>query len=180
MTREVLISAGIDCPMVYGDPAMILPLLYTPKNSKTNRTIYIPHHSIYTFSKSLFKDQTLFKIINPKNRKSLKIVDEIFNAKIVLSSSLHGLIIADAYGIPNIWVKLDDKVLTGQNFKYYDYFSSVGRNPNLFLNFEELTHIDDINLLPKLSDAIITNEMIINLAEKIKEGLSFYERTFYK
>jgi pyruvyltransferase len=180
MTREVLISAGIDCPMVYGDPAMILPLLYTPKNSKTNRTIYIPHHSIYTFSKSLFKDQTLFKIINPKNRKSLKIVDEIFNANVVLSSSLHGLIIADAYGIPNIWVKLDDKVLTGQNFKYYDYFSSVGRNPNLFLNFEELTHIDDINLLPKLSDAIITNEMIINLAEKIKEGLSFYERTFYK
>ena len=40
----------------------------------------------------------------------------------VASSSLHGLIFAEALGVPNVWVKLSDCVL-GEGFKFHDWYS---------------------------------------------------------
>jgi pyruvyltransferase len=40
----------------------------------------------------------------------------------VVSSSLHGLIFAEALDVPNIWIKLSEKVLGG-GFKFCDWFS---------------------------------------------------------
>ncbi len=45
----------------------------------------------------------------------------------VASSSLHGLVFAEALGIPNVWLKLSDKVL-GEDFKFHDWFS-LADNP---------------------------------------------------
>ena len=41
----------------------------------------------------------------------------------IISSSLHGIILAESYGIPAIWLK-DSSV---DEFKYYDWYYSTGR-----------------------------------------------------
>ena len=45
---------------------------------------------------------------------------------VVLSTSLHGLVFAEALGIPNLWVKAGDR-LPGGEFKFHDWFSTTAR-----------------------------------------------------
>ncbi len=43
----------------------------------------------------------------------------------IITSSLHGLVFAHAYGIPAVWWKLSNDV-HGDGFKFYDYYASIG------------------------------------------------------
>ena len=55
----------------------------------------------------------------------------------VLSSSLHGLILADAFNIPNQWIRLSDRV-EGRDFKFYDYYSVFDLAPPQFADLEQV------------------------------------------
>ena len=48
-------------------------------------------------------------------------VDQILECDEIISSSLHGIIIAEAYGIKTKWIMYSDKIEGGE-FKYQDYF----------------------------------------------------------
>mmetsp|Transcript_4651 Transcript_4651/g.9689 ORF Transcript_4651/g.9689 Transcript_4651/m.9689 type:complete len:108 (-) Transcript_4651:153-476(-) len=50
-------------------------------------------------------------------------VGNITQCRVVSSSSLHGLMLADAYGIPARWIRGTSNILT---FKYLDYGFSFG------------------------------------------------------
>src|SRR5699024_10245514 len=53
------------------------------------------------------------------------VVAQIANASSIVSTSLHGLIIAQAYGVPWIWLRVIDQELIGGDFKFKDFFSTV-------------------------------------------------------
>jgi pyruvyltransferase len=54
------------------------------------------------------------------------VADLLYSCERIASSSLHGLILADAYGIPSCWIELSRRIAGGW-FKFIDYFCSVGR-----------------------------------------------------
>jgi hypothetical protein len=56
------------------------------------------------------------------------VIAKISQCRVVLSSSLHGLIVADSYGIPNMRIARDD-VITG-NWKWLDYKTAFTRPLN--------------------------------------------------
>lgn len=107
---------GKDVPV--GDPALLLPLFYSPSIEKKHKIGVIPHWS--NMAKAI--DKSTEYIIDPM--QSVKdFVDDILSCEIVYSESLHGLIISDAYKVPNKWVKIGGDV--GGDFKYLDYYSTV-------------------------------------------------------
>ena len=65
------------------------------------------------------------KIIDIQSEGVEQFVIDILSCENILSSSLHGLILAEAYGIPTCRVVFSEKILGG-DFKFYDYYSGVG------------------------------------------------------
>jgi hypothetical protein len=54
-----------------------------------------------------------------------KVVADITSCDCIFSSSLHGLIVAHAYGIPAVWIRPGGPIM-GDDVKFHDYFASVG------------------------------------------------------
>lgn len=58
------------------------------------------------------------------------VINAIAQCDTIAATSLHGLIVADALGVPNLWVTLGFEEATPDSdnqFKFHDYFESVGR-----------------------------------------------------
>jgi polysaccharide pyruvyl transferase WcaK-like protein len=66
-------------------------------------------------------------VINLATNSVENVIEEIYSCDTVISSSLHGIIVAHAYNIPAVWVKFSNN-LFGDGIKFYDYFESVGLN----------------------------------------------------
>lgn len=161
-TKEFCNRYGVSCPEVYGDPALLLPLVYKPRErfkvpsskfqvqssniqdekdplntrnqeleTKRYRLGIIPHvvdqqHPVIREIKEKYADEILI-IDLAHYKKWTDIIDQICSCEHILSSSLHGLIVSDAYQIPNCWIKLSGRI-PGGYFKYLDYASSVQRD----------------------------------------------------
>lgn len=59
--------------------------------------------------------------INVKDEPQ-EVIRQIASCRFILSSSLHGLIVADSFGIPNAHVVFGDRLL-GDGYKFDDYYS---------------------------------------------------------
>jgi pyruvyltransferase len=127
LTRKILLKQGYDCPEVYGDPALLYPNFYQPNAKKKYAYGIIPHNiDKDNLWLNQFKNNPNVKIINILDPSGERFIDEISECELILSSSLHGIIAGDAYGIPSYWIELSNKVI-GNGFKFRDYFASVNR-----------------------------------------------------
>lgn len=86
-------------------------------------------------------------------------IDQIVQCDKIASSSLHGIIIAEAYGVPAIWLKSYSGNIIGQKFKFHDYLTGTGRKEQNYgklppLKPEVLKHIQD-GLIKALKESII-------------------------
>lgn len=102
-----------DC--LIGDPGVLMPLIYMPKSGAKRPYSVILHMSI---------KEDVNNSINILTDDWRKTIDEIANSELVISSSLHGIILAEAYGVPAI---LLNKTQGDDLFKYNDYYYSTGR-----------------------------------------------------
>lgn len=126
LTRARLLSHGIPCPPVYGDPALLAPLYYFPKVEKTHEIGVIVRWSERKWQK--VEPGPGVKLIDFGTDKIEETIDAILSCKRVVTSSLHGLIVADAYGIPSAW--LASGTPKGRDFKFHDYNLSVNKHRN--------------------------------------------------
>ncbi len=144
-TRDLLIKNGINCPEVYGDPALLLPLFYKPTRPKKYRLGIIPH--IVDKNDSVVHElatQSGVKILDIQHSGVwTDFIEQINECEVILSSSLHGIIISDAYNIPNVWAKFGAELI-GDKFKFQDYFLSVNREIIDPVKFNKSIDIEEV------------------------------------
>lgn len=152
LTREVLQKNGYNCPEIYGDPAILMPMIYKPKDIKKNKNyVVISHHSIQSEKGTL----------SPVTTDYISFINKILEAELVISSSLHGIILAEAYGVPA--VMLGNSQL--DRFKYYDWYYSTERYDfPVAQSVEEALHMKPV-CLPNLST--LTKQVVEAFPEKL-------------
>ena len=140
LSRASLLKQGIECPEVYGDPALLLPRFFNPDEPKRYCVGIIPHYVDKRhpwLEQHRHDPQVLILDIESDIQQFVRAVK---SCDVILSSSLHGLICADAYGVPNAWIQFSDDVVGG-DFKFRDYRLSIGAEEPKPLRMTEQTEL---------------------------------------
>ena len=179
-TRKRFQEIGCYCPPNYGDPGLLLPSYYKPTVRKTYKLGIIPHIVHYSKIVRMYQNSPDIKVINLLHKDIEFVIREILSCEKVVSSSLHGLIISDAYSIPNKWVQFSNEI-EGDNTKFLDYFDSVQRKDKIPINCMIYRKI------PENTFSLIQNVSISfdkNYLEKKfflnKNGIKPYTKYLYK
>lgn len=140
VSRNIVRSAGYSCPEVYGDPAVLMPIIFPIDRDsvKTKYNVSIVLHHRTAIAENMPDNKAAYRIgisskdiekygihfIDPKTDDYRFFISELVSSKLVISSSLHGIILAEAYGIPTVFLNwgVDDQLI-----KFNDWYFSTGR-----------------------------------------------------
>jgi pyruvyltransferase len=123
LTRE---RVGAPTDTVLGDPGLLVSDLFPAHRDGPKRwdVGLIPHHvdqdypGVAAFAQRIPGVRVLDILSDWK-----EFLGEVAACRFVVSSSLHGLVAADAFGIPNAWIQISNQV-RGGGFKFHDYYSA--------------------------------------------------------
>lgn len=135
LTAEIL---GLG-PHAFGDAALLLPRIVERVAPEKREGIgIVAHHSkIERYRDSGLLADGSVRLIDVTLDDPLEVVRQIASCRAVYSSSLHGLIVADAFHVPNYWLNPDGNHANSR-FKFYDYAASVGRGLSQPLSLDEI------------------------------------------
>ena len=142
LSRQKLLDSGLQCPHVVGDPALLLPRYFDEYVKRRHRIGLIPHFSHFglpEFARLREQGAELIDITGDL----FEVVRSVKSCNLIASSSLHGLIMADAYGIPSKWLTIHGYPIE-DGFKFHDYLESVGRNDLEAFVVDERSRLADI------------------------------------
>jgi pyruvyltransferase len=112
--------------VVLGDGGLLCDLFFEPTPPKFKLGL-IPHFAdqkdmVVALLASTSPAITVIDICAP----TLRVIQKVGECECILSSSLHGLILADSLGVPNHWMELGPATVLGAGFKFRDYYSAFG------------------------------------------------------
>jgi hypothetical protein len=113
--------------VVLADPGILASLLIDPP-VKSAAVAVVPHYRDARFASSLAMPHNWLMVL--PEQPVLHVLRQIASAEIVLSSSLHGLIVADAFGIPCVWAQARGVLKGTPSYKFNDYATSRLRPMN--------------------------------------------------
>lgn len=157
-------------PMPLGDPGLIVRH-YFEKAKSTGKIGIIPHYveKNSVLAQELAKDAR-YEVIDVEQTAEV-VVSEIAQCDWILSSSLHGLIVADALEIPNKHISFGE-TLAGGDFKFWDYASAIGREEIETIHVSSMEDIDqhlkEMQENPSIIQADILNTVTSALIKVLK------------
>ena len=128
LTRQLLVEAGAEVPEVYGDPSLLMRFFIKPPEQRRG-TLVIPH---YTDTAALMeqwkpRDETMLWSMDASAEATIAAIN---SAERVVSSALHGIIVAEALGVPVVPMRIGH---VEHPFKFQDYWLGTGRDPLPFV-----------------------------------------------
>ncbi|OWP20257.1 hypothetical protein CBF90_14405 [Microbacterium sp. AISO3] len=123
LTRDFLVSRGVEVPSVFGDPGLLVGHLWQRDElamrapAGTPRIVVLPNFHDFKQQRKTHRNA-----VDPTTGL-WEVIGAIAQADLVVGSSLHGIVIAESLGVPARLVRSH----TEPAFKYDDYFQGTGR-----------------------------------------------------
>jgi len=147
----------------FGDPGILIAdVLGAPKFQSGDVGI-VPHFSQQSDPRfiDVLKQIPDARLIDV-TKDPREVVAEIAGCRHIFSSSLHGLVVADAYGIPNTWLN-PEGIHRSAKFKFRDYAMAIGRDLHSYV---------EVNDIPRLVGALTDGPLpYAEQLEAVKRGL---------
>lgn len=157
--------------IIYGDPGLLMSNVYSQPLEKKYELGIIPHFVDWNSKcvnnwRASFHGNPNVIFISPLGSPK-KIIKKIKKCKHIVSSSLHGLIIADSFHIPNMrFVNRATMPTDSYNYKYDDYYSSINEDSTFFdaignetleelIAYTNLKDVEQIELLKRELDKVM-------------------------
>ena len=123
-----------------------MPLIYRPEVCEKSGTVLILH---YLTSQSIYSERSDVTIINIQTEDYKTFISKIASADRVISSSLHGIILAESYGIPAVFLC---EGIEYEMIKFFDWYYSTKRlSVKVATSLEEAMNITPMPL-PDLTE----------------------------
>jgi hypothetical protein len=135
--------------VLLGDGGLLCHLLASPAR-KRYKLGFIPHYVDHDHKilKEIAGSSAEICVIDICE-EAHSVIRRVAQCDNILSSSLHGLVLADSLGIPNRWLEAFGEVI-GAGFKFRDYYSAFGIGPPQPLVPRPTDTLD--TLLPQIVD----------------------------
>ena len=164
---EKLIGKKLNIPT--GDAGILSSFLLKKDVNKKYKIGIIAHFKEQDepIFKKLLNNYEQSTYIDVRQHPSI-VIKQIAECETIISSSLHGLIIADSLHIPNIHIVVSNKLL-GDGFKFDDYYSAYGlKHPYLDLKKDSFPTIEWI-----IKHYPITKQMVENKKQNMLKAFPF-------
>jgi hypothetical protein len=155
LTRDAYISSGTPCPNIYGDPGLLLPRFYRPKEpGKKYGLGIIPHFTEYQTVKDLYSKDLNILIINMGCGDLEHVIDQICSCERTVSSSLHGLVFSHAYNIRTCRIIFSEDNDFGDGTKYTDYYAAVNLRSEIVIDALIYQRINPVDLIQAATERL--------------------------
>lgn len=119
LSAEILRKQGHVVPRLYGDPGLLVHR-YMHKPDVRYDVGYVPHYADAGMDVNLPPDSIRIHPMKPVPY----VLERLAACRGVVSSSLHGIVVAESLGISAVWVRISNSV---PKFKFRDYYLGTGR-----------------------------------------------------
>jgi hypothetical protein len=153
--------------VVLGDPGLLASMLLSRMPEKKYHVGLIPHHieldlPIWEYIHNVCPKSKIIRVDN----KVEDVIRQVAQCEVIFSSAMHGLIVSDAFNIPNVRVVASNKLLGG-DYKFNDYYSVFGiknhrkidlykqRIDNVLINSVVDDYIDKSKMVKKICDDLM-------------------------
>lgn len=141
LTRELV---GAPDNVALGDPGILVGRrLPRPRVRWDVALVPHGHHRRHAAFMALARSAGYRVHVVNVHQPAARVVREIAEADAVVTTSLHGLVTADAYGIPATWTMLEPP-LSGGPFKFHDYESVITPGSTRYSEFGERMSLADL------------------------------------
>lgn len=163
VTGKIIERLGFEDPEVYGDPALLLPNYFSPEIKEKRFSVGLILHWSQEVKLNLVEKENLLQsgiklisILRSTNEEIEEFIEEIASCEMIFSTSLHGLIVSQAYKIPTKWCRLaQSEIHPEASLKFKDYFLGTNQEImepiDLSLEVESLKKLRSINNIGKVN-----------------------------
>jgi hypothetical protein len=149
LTRERL---GGPAVIALGDPGLLVRRFVSPRRKRFDLgvVVHFSHEADGELTAIPREGAGRVRFIGVR-RRPLAVAADVAECRTILTSSLHGLIMADAFGIPALWVRTSTP-LYGHDFKFWDHETVARPAAGRGVDLADLSSLAEVSRRAVLAD----------------------------